>query len=290
MIIYDVALSFAGEDREYVEKIAYLLKAHGIKVFYDKFETSKLLGRDLFQFLNDTYKNKARYCMIFISSNYIKKKWSKHELKSAQARSFECDEDYILPIYLEDVNAPGLNKTIGALYSNEYTVEEIVEIVEEKIDNNINKIDIYNVLVDYIQNLTLSYIVIGGNDEIFFFQKAKDSLKSFLLTNVFNLNRDIYLSCCSLIDGVEQRFAERMEQELSTEENVKKNLAYAVNLYSRSEKLIRIIEYYIEKNFDDNIDFFQVGEKMRLFEEDSQEKLQELVEKIMLILQMYDEE
>lgn len=43
---YDIALSFAGEDREYVEKVATLLKENGIKVFYDKFEQVDLWGKD----------------------------------------------------------------------------------------------------------------------------------------------------------------------------------------------------------------------------------------------------
>lgn len=36
---YDVAFSFAGEDRDYVEQVAALLQASAIKVFYDKFKT-----------------------------------------------------------------------------------------------------------------------------------------------------------------------------------------------------------------------------------------------------------
>jgi len=44
---YDIALSFAGEDREYVEQVAILLKRFGVKVFYDKFEESNLWGKNL---------------------------------------------------------------------------------------------------------------------------------------------------------------------------------------------------------------------------------------------------
>lgn len=35
---YDVALSFAGEDRAYVEMLAEQLKARGITVFYDRYD------------------------------------------------------------------------------------------------------------------------------------------------------------------------------------------------------------------------------------------------------------
>lgn len=46
--IYDVALSFAGEDREYVEEVAIVLKRFGVRVFYDKFEETELWGKNLF--------------------------------------------------------------------------------------------------------------------------------------------------------------------------------------------------------------------------------------------------
>ena len=48
---YDVALSFAGEDREYVEDVATFLKDVGIKVFYDKFEADNLWGKNLYDHL-----------------------------------------------------------------------------------------------------------------------------------------------------------------------------------------------------------------------------------------------
>ena len=73
MFDYDVTLSFAGEDRDYVEKIAFKLKDRGIKVFYDKCETGDLWGKDLYQHLNNIYKNKAEYCVVFISKYYKEK-------------------------------------------------------------------------------------------------------------------------------------------------------------------------------------------------------------------------
>ncbi len=34
---FDIALSFAGEDRDYVEEVAKILESRGIKVHYDRF-------------------------------------------------------------------------------------------------------------------------------------------------------------------------------------------------------------------------------------------------------------
>ena len=45
---YDVVLSFAGEDRDYVEAVANQLLYDKIKVFYDNFETVGNWGKDLY--------------------------------------------------------------------------------------------------------------------------------------------------------------------------------------------------------------------------------------------------
>ena len=49
--IYDVALSFAGEDRKYVEEVASFLKKNKIAVFYDYFEEENLWGKNLISYL-----------------------------------------------------------------------------------------------------------------------------------------------------------------------------------------------------------------------------------------------
>jgi hypothetical protein len=47
---YDIALSFAGEDRPYVQQVADELTRQGVRVFYDEFEQDKLWGTNLYQF------------------------------------------------------------------------------------------------------------------------------------------------------------------------------------------------------------------------------------------------
>lgn len=45
MFEYDVALSFAGEDRRFVEECAEILRSLCINVFYDNYEKEVLLGK-----------------------------------------------------------------------------------------------------------------------------------------------------------------------------------------------------------------------------------------------------
>src|SRR5262249_44725376 len=75
---YDIALSFAGEDRAYVEEVAAGLKSAGVSVFYDGFEKANLWGKNLIDHLADIYSN-SRYVVMFISKAYVEKAWTTHE-------------------------------------------------------------------------------------------------------------------------------------------------------------------------------------------------------------------
>lgn len=133
-IEYDIALSFAGEDREYVDTVAYLLKENDINVFYDKYEETELWGKDLYEHLSDVYKNKAKYTIIFISEYYAKKLWTNHERKSAQARAFNERHEYILPARFDDTVIVGIHETIGYIDLRYKNPNEFVSLIIQKLN------------------------------------------------------------------------------------------------------------------------------------------------------------
>ena len=130
---YDVALSFAGEDRHYAEQLARLLKLGGYLVFYDKYEQAELWGKDLYVHLSSVYKDQARYCVIFLSKHYAQKLWAKHELQNAQARAFQENQEYILPIRIDDTEIPGILPTVGYLDLDPTNIEGIYQALVEKL-------------------------------------------------------------------------------------------------------------------------------------------------------------
>ena len=132
---YDVALSFAGEDRHYAEQLARLLKLGGYLVFYDKYEQAELWGKDLYVHLSSVYKDQADYCVMFLSQHYAQKLWAKHELESAQARAFEENQEYILPIRIDDTEIPGISPTVGYLDLDPTNIEEIYQALVEKLSD-----------------------------------------------------------------------------------------------------------------------------------------------------------
>ena len=130
---YRVALSFAGEDRLHAEKLAKLLVANGIAVFYDAYETAELWGKNLYQHLQKVYKDDADFCVVFLSNHYKRKLWTKHELEQMQARAFRESQEYILPLKLDDTPIPGINETTGYLDLRTTPMEDVFNALLEKL-------------------------------------------------------------------------------------------------------------------------------------------------------------
>lgn len=131
---YDIAVSFAGEDRETVEDYVKLLESNNISVFYDKNEQVDLWGKDLYEKLDQVYRTQAKYCVIFISQSYRDKLWTNHERKSAQARAFKENKEYILPVKLDDTEIPGIRETIGYIDLRNNSIEDLAEITIKKLN------------------------------------------------------------------------------------------------------------------------------------------------------------
>ena len=130
---YDVALSFAGEDRAYVEAVAGELERTGVRVFYDASEEAVLWGKDLYTHLDEIYRNRARYCVMFISENYARKLWTNHERESAQARAFQQHEEYILPARFDGTEIPGVRPTTGYIDLQGRTPADLARLVLQKL-------------------------------------------------------------------------------------------------------------------------------------------------------------
>jgi hypothetical protein len=116
MFEYEVALSFASEQRAEVNAVAECLKRAGVKVFYDDDEKSKLWGKNLLDHLSEVYQKKAKLCVIFASKEYSEKIWTNLERQNAQARALQDKgAEYILPVRFDSTEIPGLLPTIGYL-------------------------------------------------------------------------------------------------------------------------------------------------------------------------------
>ncbi len=133
MLSYDVALSFAGEQREYVEAVATVLRQAGTRIFYDRFEQERLWGRDLVAELDRVYRKESRFVIIFISAQYRDKKWTRHELRSTLAAAIEQREEYVLPVRFDDTDLDGLPPTVHYVDARRVAADQLASMLLKKL-------------------------------------------------------------------------------------------------------------------------------------------------------------
>ena len=130
---FDVGLSFAGEQRHYVERVAEELAYRGIRVFYDAYEQATLWGRDLNSYFREVFQEKCRYCVIFASQEYAAKVWPSVERQNALRRALQSSEEYILPVKFDETIIPGLSDSMGYLEADKISPQIVSKLVAEKL-------------------------------------------------------------------------------------------------------------------------------------------------------------
>lgn len=128
-----MALSYAAPDRTYAEALASRLADAGLNVFFDLFEQAVIVGKHLFTFLDDVYQNKARYCVVLISTHYAKRVWTKHEIQAAFNRAVREKREYILPVRLDDTKIKGLSPDLAYIDAQVHSVEAVARVLIDKI-------------------------------------------------------------------------------------------------------------------------------------------------------------
>lgn len=134
---YEVAISFAGEDRGFAEAVAKGLQNEGVIVFYDKFYEADLWGKDLSVEFRDVYHESSKFVIMVLSKRYVDKIWTNFERQQAIERLIkEKGNDYILPVRLDGFtgDVPGLSGLIHHLSVNSREPEKVVRVFIEKIN------------------------------------------------------------------------------------------------------------------------------------------------------------
>jgi|SRR6185436_4556581 len=131
---FDLAISFAGEDRTIAAAIAKELTSLGFNIFYDEYFRHEMLGKDLSVYFAEIYSRRSRFCLILASSSYAKKAWTTHELRHAMAKQLESTE-YILMLRLDQTPIPGFSEIIGFLDFT--TVLDAVNVLARKLTSSL---------------------------------------------------------------------------------------------------------------------------------------------------------
>lgn len=101
---YDVAISFAEEDRNAALALALALKTEGEKkVYYYPLHFEDIWGHNIEERLTEIYSKEAKYAVVFVSRKYFEKKYASIELNAIRKRMMADDKViYLLPVVLEE--------------------------------------------------------------------------------------------------------------------------------------------------------------------------------------------
>jgi hypothetical protein len=130
---YDVALSFAAEDRAVAKEFADLFRAKTMRVLSDEFQSIELGSSDFVTHIAELYRTKARYCVMFISQHYPLKKWTESVRTAAQQHALRDANEYLIPIQLDHTEVPGIREAASYRDLRQHTLQSIVDWLEQKL-------------------------------------------------------------------------------------------------------------------------------------------------------------
>jgi TIR domain/WD domain, G-beta repeat len=130
---WDVALSFADAQREYVEQVARELKALGMRCFYDADEQIDLWGKYLAEELPAIYGEQAATVVVFISVEYAARDWTRLERRAALDRAVRERGEYVLPARFDDTPLPGLLSNMVTVDLRSRTPKEFAGTIAKKL-------------------------------------------------------------------------------------------------------------------------------------------------------------
>jgi tetratricopeptide (TPR) repeat protein len=130
---WDVAISYAGENRKIAESLVASLKAKDrtLSVFYNRTHKSYLWGKDEKEYEN-IYGPESRFVVPIISKYYKKKDWPLYEFSAALKEAKKRKEEFILPIRVDDSQLLGLRNGVNYMDIREDGIKEIAKILVDK--------------------------------------------------------------------------------------------------------------------------------------------------------------
>ena len=130
---WDVALSFAGAQRDYVEQVARALRAREVCCFYDADEQIDLWGRYLAEELPIIYAEQAAAVVVFISAEYAARDYTRLERRAALDRAVRERREYVLPARFDDTPLPGLLSGMVAVDLRGRTPQQFAAMIADKL-------------------------------------------------------------------------------------------------------------------------------------------------------------
>jgi hypothetical protein len=135
---YDIAVSFATEQRDYVERTVAAARAMGLRVFYDRDMSNAWWGSNFLLEQRKIYGQRALHFVPFISTEYLAAPHPLDQFSYAMMRAIERRNRYILPVLVGTVVVPPemLHPHVGYLRAEEHTPEKLAAHMKIAVDSS----------------------------------------------------------------------------------------------------------------------------------------------------------
>jgi hypothetical protein len=129
---WDVALSFADAQRDYVGQVAQALQARGMRCFYDADEQTDLPWKDLEE-LPAIYGEQAAVVVVFVSAEYAARNWTRLERRAALTRAMRERREDVLAARFDDTPLPGLPAGMVAVDLRGRAPQQLAAMIAAKV-------------------------------------------------------------------------------------------------------------------------------------------------------------
>ncbi|MGC7893651.1 MULTISPECIES: toll/interleukin-1 receptor domain-containing protein [Vibrio] len=133
---FDVAFSFPGEVRDYVEETANLLinEIGRNAVFYDNNFKSQLARPSLDSLLQDVYRNRSKLVVVFVCEKYQEKNWCGVEFRAIKEVLFEREFEKIMFVRMDQGKVEGVFNTDGYIDGSRHKPSEVAQFILERLE------------------------------------------------------------------------------------------------------------------------------------------------------------
>src|SRR5215470_20261036 len=133
---YQIALSYAEEDRDYVGKVAAALDKYGIRYFDERAEPQTYWGKYRSEEIAEIYNHQTDHVVLFISQAYVSSLSTTRERRLAVGLMDKQREPFVLPARFDKSEVPGLPTDVVPVELAGFTPEEFAGIINGWLNGN----------------------------------------------------------------------------------------------------------------------------------------------------------
>jgi len=133
---FDVALSFPGEVRGYIESVAAELERiiGPNSYFYDNNYVAQLARPSLDDLLQDIYGNRSKLVVVFLCEKFQEKEWCGIEFRAIKEIIMKRQHEKVMFVKMDDGQVQGVFNTDGFIDARKHSPAEVATFIQERVE------------------------------------------------------------------------------------------------------------------------------------------------------------